>query len=403
MPRRRTKVALAGLVLVGIGAGIGGAVAASGDDGPSPSRRAADRDCERPYVELLPSPPAPKEDGVDVDVVGRVPEPTALAFAPGEDAGLIASRTGELRVVTADGEIGDEVVLDLTDDTVDSGDGGLLAIAYDPAEPWLYVYRTTRDQDEELLAFPLDTDGLPTDDGQRVLLAVDHPPSEQHHGGGMAFGPDGDLYLGLGDGGGLGDPNENAQDPSELLGKILRIRPTPAAAEPYAIPSDNPFVGQGGHRPEIWALGLRNPFRLGFDSTTGDLWIGDVGQSCWEELNRLPAGVGGQNLGWDVREGPTEFQGGSPTGGETLEPEHAYAHRRGWCAIVVGFVDADGGLLHTDYCKGRLVRLFRAADGEPPRLEELGLRLRRPVALVEGPDGAAWILSLDGEVYRVEL
>jgi glucose/arabinose dehydrogenase len=405
MPRRRTKVALAvgGLVLVGVGAGIGVAVASADDDRPTPSRRAADRECERPYVELLPSPPAPKDEGRTVELVARVPQPTALVFAPGGgDDGLVASRSGEVRVVT-DGEIGSTVVLDLTDRTIDSGDGGLLAIAYDPVEPWLYAYRTTREQDEELLAFPLDDDGIPVLDGQRLLLAVDHPPSEQHHGGGMAFGPDGHLYLGLGDGGGLGDPRENGQDPSTLLGKVLRISPTPEAEEPYAVPSDNPFVGRDGHRPEIWALGLRNPFRLGFDQRTGDLWIGDVGQACWEELNRLPAGVGGQNLGWDVREGATEFEGGEATGGETLEPEHAYAHRRGWCAIVVGFVDPDGGLLHTDYCKGRLTRLVPAAGGEPPRLEDLGVRVQRPIGLVEGPDGAAWILTLEGEVYRVEL
>jgi glucose/arabinose dehydrogenase len=402
MPRRRTKVVLAGLVLAGIGAGAGAAVAsAAGDDGPTPSRRAADRLCERPYVELQASPAPVKDDGAEVELVGRVPEPTALAFAPDRPAtGLIASRSGELRVVTG-GEIDRDVVLDLTDDTIDSGDGGLLAIAYDPVDPWLYVYRTTRDQDEELLAFPLDGDGLPQADGQRLLLAVDHPPSEQHHGGGMAFGPDGDLYLGLGDGGGLGDPRENAQRTSTLLGKILRIRPTPEAEAPYAVPDDNPFVGRDGYRPEIWAMGLRNPFRLVFDGTTGDLWIGDVGQSCWEELDRLPAGEGGQNLGWDVREGTTEFEGGAPTGGETLEPEFAYPHRRGWCAIVVGFVD-DGGLLHTDYCKGRVARLIPASDGHPPRLEDLGIRLQRPVGLVEGPDGAAWILCLDGEVYRVE-
>ena len=389
------------MALAGFGGGIGlGVAATTGDDGPTASRAAADRPCPRPYVELRAAE-LPAKDRRRLRAVGQVEQPTALAFRPGGGGeGLLGSRTGELRVVTTTG-IEPAVVLDLTDDTIDSGDGGLLAIAYDPVEPWLYVYRTTRTQDEELLAFPLDAAGRPEADDVRTLLEVDHPPSEQHHGGGMAFGPDGHLYLGLGDGGGLGDPRENAQDPGTLLGKVLRIDPTPEAEEPYAIPPDNPFVGRAGHRPEIWALGLRNPFRLVFDRATGDLWVGDVGQSCWEELDRLPAGQGGLNLGWDVREGTTEFEGGSLTGGGSLEPELAYAHRRGWCAVVVGFVDATGALLHTDYCKGHVLWFLPATATEPAHLVDSGLRVRRPVAVVEGPDGAAWILSLEGEVYRV--
>jgi hypothetical protein len=218
----------------------------------------------------------------------------------------------------------------------------------------------------------------------------------------MGFGPDGRLYLGLGDGGGLGDPGEHGQDPGTVLGKILRITPTPwDEATPYAVPADNPFAGREGWRPEIWALGVRNPFRLTFDPATGDLWVADVGQSCWEELNRLPAGVGGLNLGWDVREGNQEFEGGALTGGESLEPEHQYPHRAGWCAIVLGFVRPDGGVLHTDYCRGRLMVLEPAAAGRAPRLTDTGIRVERSVSVVPGPDGAAWILSLDGGVYRV--
>jgi len=390
----------AALALGGAGAAVGAALAAR-DDGLSPSRAAADRPCDRPYVEVLAAPPAPKSERRLVQV-GEVEQPTALVFRDAVSGdGLLASRTGQVHPVI-DGDIVDEVVLDLSDDTIDEGDGGLLALAYDPEGNWLFAYRTTAEQDEELTAYPLDAAGLPNVDGERLILAVDHPPSEQHHGGAFGFGPDGYLYLGLGDGGGLGDPGENAQDPGTLLGKVIRIDPTPEAPEPYAVPADNPFVGRDGWRPEIWALGVRNPFRLSFDAGTGDLWLADVGQSCWEELNRLPAGIGGQNLGWDVREGNHRFEGGQPTGGETQEPELTYAHRRGWCAIAVGPVEADGGVLHTDYCSGRLMVLQPGGTGRAPRLLDTGVRLQRPVAVVAGPGGEPWVLSLEGGVYRVE-
>jgi glucose/arabinose dehydrogenase len=402
MPRRRTVllVAGAGLALAGVGAGVGVAIAADG--GTTPSRAAADRPCDRAYVEVLPIDVPPK-DGRRAVLVGEVEQPTALVFRDERSGdGLLASRTGEVHRVVG-GEIDRAVVLDLSDDTIDEGDGGLLGLAYDPDGAWLYVYRTTADQDEELTAYPVDREGLPDPDGGRLILAVDHPPSEQHHGGGFGFGPDGFLYLGLGDGGGLGDPRENGQDPSTLLGKVLRIDPTPDAGEPYAVPADNPFVDRDGWRPEIWALGVRNPFRLGFDPSTDDLWVADVGQSCWEELNLLPAGVGGQNLGWDVREGTHRFEGGHPTGGETQEPEVSYAHRDGWCAIVLGFVEADGGVLHTDYCRGRLMSLVPATDGGALRVFDTGVRVDRPVAVVRGPGGEPWVLSLDGGVYRITM
>src|SRR5918995_2317271 len=299
MPRRRTVLLIAGALVAagGSGAGVGWALAGGG---PSPSRAAADRACGRPYVELLAASP-PAKGRRTLEKVGHVEEPTALVLRPGRgDDGLLASRTGEVRRVAA-GEITDDVVLDLRDDTVDEGDGGLLALAYDPGAAWLYAYRTTAAQDEEITAYPIDAEGVPDPEAGRVILSVDHPASQQHHGGGFGFGPDGFLYIGLGDGGGLGDPRENAQDPGSLLGKVVRIDPTPTAAEPYAVPLDNPFVGRAGWRPEIWALGVRNPFRLTFDAATGDLWLGDVGQSCWEELDRLAAGTGGANLGWDVR------------------------------------------------------------------------------------------------------
>lgn len=400
MPRPRvvTAVVVAG-VLAAAGAGAGVAVAGR-DDGPSPSRAAADRPCARAYVELQPVPPPFKPER-SLRRVARVEQPSTAVFRPdGSGDGLLASRLGVVWRVEG-GRVTGEEVLDLADDTVQDGDGGLLGLAYGPDGRWLYVYRTLPDQDDRITAYPLDADGRPDQDGERVILTVEHGPSEQHHGGGFAFGPDGHLYVGLGDGGGLGDPRENAQDPSTILGKILRIDPTPEAEAPYAVPPDNPYVGRPGWRPEIFALGVRNPFRLGFDPATGDLWIGDVGQTCWEELNRLPAGTSGQNLGWDVREGTHRFEGGRLTGGASTEPEHTYAHRRGWCAIVLGPVGADG-VLHTDYCRGRIMRFVPGDPGRAPRLYDTGLRVRNPIALVAGPFDEPWVLSLQGDVFAIE-
>ena len=138
---------------------------------------------------------------------------------------------------------------------------------------------------------------------RREVLFVDQPYSN-HNGGNLVFGPDGYLYIGLGDGGSGGDPHGNAQSLRTLLGKMLRIDPRPSGDAPYGIPPDNPFVDTPGARPEIWAYGLRNPWRYSFDRSTGDLWIGDVGQSAWEEVDRQPASSdGGENYGWNVREG----------------------------------------------------------------------------------------------------
>jgi glucose/arabinose dehydrogenase len=402
MSRRRVVAAVATVVaVVAVGAGV---AVAQRDDGPTPSREATDRPCGRPYVEVLAAPPPLKNDA-RLRRVTQVEEPAAAIFRPdGSGDGLLASRLGVVWRIDG-GRVTRDEVLDLSDDTVQSGDGGLLGLAYDPDGRWLYVYRTLPTQDDRITAYPLDAEGRPDADGERVVLAIEHGPSEQHHGGGFAFGPDGFLYIGLGDGGGLGDPRENAQDPSTILGKVLRIRPTPEADQPYAVPPDNPFVDRSGWRPEIFALGLRNPFRLGFDPATGDLWIGDVGQTCWEELDRLPAGTSGQNLGWDVREGTHRFEGGALTGGTSTEPEQSYAHRRGWCAIVLGPVGPDG-VLHTDYCRGRIMRFVPGSPATAPQLFDTGLRVRNPVALVagpDGPDGNPWVLSLEGDVFEVEL
>lgn len=391
-----------------LAAGVGGGLAlrdATKAHGPSASEVATDRPCP----ELTPSDPLPRPEGdivLGLQRIGSAAAPTSAAFLhDGSGRGAIGERLGTVRYVD-DGRITDEVVLDLSDDTMDEGDGGLLALAYSRADDWLYVYRADGDRDDVLTAYPTDEAGRPDPTGEVVLLHVDHPDSVQHHGGSLAVTDDGLLYVGFGDGGGLGDPRGNAQDPRTLLGKVVRIQPTPGAARPYRIPADNPFVDRPGWRPEIWVLGVRNPFRLTFDAPTGDLWLGDVGQSCWEELDRLPTtgrSAAGANLGWDHREGTHPFEGGRVPG-PTIEPEQEHNHRDGWCGIVAGPVvrgsgapALDGRLVYSDYCRGRIYAL--AVDpGISPRLLDTGLSTDHPAAIVAGPDGVPWVLSLDGAV-----
>lgn len=406
-PGRHLVLTLAACVAV-VALPVVGAVAIVGPGTTTTSSRlAADRAC--PPAES--APPRPLHDAAPLTavLVAQADEPTALALLPGGlGDGVLAERGGRLLQVDA-GVVTGRVALDLRGDTTNDGDGGLLGVAYDPDGAWLYVYRATKARDDHVTAYPVDAAGMPDQAAERTILDVDHPPSKQHHGGSLLFGSDGMLYIGLGDGGGLGDPKENAQDPRTLLGKVLRIDPTPTGSRPYAVPADNPFVGRPGWRSEIWALGVRNPFRISLDPATGDLWLGDVGQSCWEELDRLPADAAGHNLGWDRREGPSDFEGGD-VGGAELAPVHAYPHPEGWCAIVAGYVPRgsaipalDGWLLHTDYCRGRILalRFDEEAGGGAVELRELGLRVESPTAIVPGPNGRPWVLTLDGLVLEV--
>lgn len=377
-----------------------------GEEGPSPNRLATDRPC--PPLEEGPAPERLPAGTIEAVVVGEAEQPTTLALVPSDSGdGALGERLGRILRVEA-GEVTDEVLLDLSDDTQDEGDGGLLGLAYDPRGDWLYSYRATADRDDVIVAYRIDADGRVVAGDDREILFVDHPDSIQHHGGAFGFGADGMLYVGLGDGGGLGDPRENAQDPSTLLGKVLRIDPTPDGDEPYRVPADNPFVDDDGVAPEIWLLGVRNPFRLSSDPATGDIWLGDVGQSCWEEINRLPTGPGsgGFNLGWNLKEGTEPFLGGEVPGRE-LEPALTYSHRAGWCSIVTGYVPRssplpalDGWLLHTDYCKGHLIGLA-VDDDAPATLLDTGIRAQNPIAIVPGPDGLPWILTLGGEILEV--
>ncbi|HEY6058635.1 MAG TPA: PQQ-dependent sugar dehydrogenase, partial [Candidatus Limnocylindrales bacterium] len=241
-------------------------------------------------------------------VVNGLQSPIGIVNA-GDGSGrlFVIEQAGRIRVVR-DGALVDEPFLDIADRVASGGERGLLGLAFHPSfpsDPRLFVDYTDRDGNTVVSSFTVSGGATERADpaSERVLLHVDQP-FPNHNGGDVVFGPDGFLYITLGDGGSGGDPQGNGQRKDTLLGKILRIDVNATTgSRPYAIPPDNPFA-DGGGEPEIWAYGLRNPWRISFDRATGDLWIGDVGQGAWEEIDRERAGSpGGSNYGWNVMEG----------------------------------------------------------------------------------------------------
>jgi glucose/arabinose dehydrogenase len=232
-----------------------------------------------------------------------------------------------------------------------------------------------------------------------------------HNGGAVAVGPDGFVYYAMGDGGGGGDPQGTGQDPNDLLGSLLRIDPEAGSADgaPYAIPDGNPFKNGGG-APEVWAFGLRNPWRFSFDRATGDLWIGDVGQNAYEEIDLLPRTSGGgrgANLGWSEMEGLEPFDGGSEPA-DHVAPIFTYGRDGGGCTVIGGYVyrgasipALQGAYVYGDYCLGELRGLL-AENGAVSDERGLGQVVSGLVGFGEDTSGELYAVSLGGSVYRLE-
>lgn len=247
------------------------------------------------------------------------------------------------------------------------GEEGLLSVVFPPGfgsgKDHFYVYYTRTDGNNQVSRFSLSVDPMIADpNSEEVILTINHPVNQNHNGGQLIFGKDGFLYISTGDGGGGGDPEHNAQDPSSLLGKLLRID-VEGGVKPYKIPPSNPFVGLSDHREEIWAMGLRNPWRFSTDRLNGDLYIGDVGQSSWEEVNLQPGNnAGGTNYGWNILEGFDCYGASSCDDTGMTYPVYVYpTHVDGTCSITGGFVYRGqdypglfGIYLYADYCNGMI-------------------------------------------------
>ena len=336
--------------------------------------------------------------------IATLDQPISIAVRAGDPALYVAEKTGRV-VAIRGGHVVATPVLDLSGRVSQGGEQGLLGIAFSPDGRYLYADFTDAAGNTHVTqwAFP---GGRADARSERTILYV-RQPYANHNGGQIAFGPDGDLYVGLGDGGSEGDPQGNGQNLATLLGKILRIRPTTSGPHPYTIPPDNPFVGRAGARPEIWAYGLRNPWRFSFDAKTGNLWIGDVGQNEWEEVDVLPAGSGGgQNYGWNLTEGIHPYNGASPPANWT-RPVYEYSHAHGGCAIIGGYVyrgtairGLRGAYLFSDNCLGGIGAL-KVVGARVVGERGLGQHVVSPSAFGEDDAGDLYVLSLDGVVYQV--
>ena len=343
--------------------------------------------------------------GVRLSEVATLDAPVAMAQRPGHEPFFVAERAGRVMVVDG-GDVRPQPLVEV--ETTTNGERGLLGLVFSPEGDRLYVSYTNLEGDSRLDEYTMGEGAADIDlDSRRNLLAVGQPFAN-HNGGHVVFGPDGLLYYGLGDGGGSGDPENNAQDLTTLLGSVLRIDPRAQGDAPYAIPTGNPFVGGEG-RGEIFLYGVRNPWRFSFDRATADLWLADVGQNAIEEVDRLPAGeVAGANLGWPALEGTRPYDGDPAA--DAVPPVYEYTHDDGY-SVTGGFVYRGqaipalaGAYVFGDLGTARIWALAVDADGGVRGRADLGVGVEEDtlVSFFEDADGELYVISIGGTIFRLE-
>jgi glucose/arabinose dehydrogenase len=390
----RARVLVAGAVALtavaaGCGGGGGSSVTTSASAGQGPQ-------------------PAPSGK-VRLEKIGDFDQPTYVAQPPGSTDLYVVEQGGVVRIVR-DGQVVSNPALDISDQVTNNDEQGFLSIAFPPdfqSSRVVYAYFTGTDQNQHVVRYTVRPDGtFDAGSARQILNMADF--AENHNGGQLQFGPDGDLYIGTGDGGQEDDPRRTGQDLSTLLGKLLRIRPNPGSGgAPYSVPPDNPFVHQQGARPEIYSYGLRNPWRYSFDRKTDALIIGDVGQDTLEEVDyELKGKAGGANFGWSAFEGTERFNQ-DQTAPNAVPPIFEYRHVGGACSITGGYIVRDhslpalyGRYVYGDYCTGDLSSLVpaipHAHDDRP-----LGLNVPSLSSFGEDNAGHIYAASLEGPVYRL--
>lgn len=333
--------------------------------------------------------------------VADVDEAVALAFRKDDPALYVASKAGRVFSVARAGSE-PQLILDVSSEVTNTWEQGFLGITFDPEGSFLYAYFTDAAEDIRVFAYPWVNGKLDRETAREILFVDD--PHKWHNAGHLTFGPDGYLYVALGDGG-IGFAR-NAQQLDNVLGSIIRIDPTPTGRAPYRVPDDNPFVGREGARPEIWVYGVRNPWRFSFDRETRDLWIADVGAESREEIDVQPAGSpGGENYGWPAVEGTKEI--GTPPVDHVL-PVYEYPKEGTCVAIIGGYVyrgrsipGLDGVYVFGDFCDGELRGLIyhrgRVAD-----VLQLGAKVPRLSSFAQDDRGNLYALSLIDGVFLIE-
>jgi glucose/arabinose dehydrogenase len=365
-----------------------------------------------------PAPPPPPGTP-SLHPLGTFSSPVFVTSPPGDTLRLfVVEQAGRIRVLRRDTLLG-SVFLDVRGRINAGGEEGLLSLAFHPqyaTNGRFYVYFTNDDGDIRIVRYTVSS-GSPNigdESSADTVIKIPHPVNGNHNGGQLQFGPDGKLYAAIGDGGGGGDVPGNAQNRHTLLGKLLRLDVDGSSG--YAIPPDNPFATDTTAEPEIWAIGLRNPWRFSFDRQTGDLYIADVGQGAWEEVSVSPStGPGtagkGANYGWRTMEGTHCYPPGAECTPIGVLPVVEYAtHANGGCAITGGYVYRGtrvaalaGRYLYADFCAG-FVRSFRYAGGAASNPQDWTMQLNvggQVSSFGEDADGDLYIMSLGGGVYRI--
>ena len=337
-------------------------------------------------------------------LVATATAPLVLATRAGTTTMYVAERAGRVRTLTPDGTL-HQPILDISSDVTTDFEKGLLGLAFSPDGGLLYASYTDASSNTRIDEFHMSGEGVDMSSRRIVLQVVQ--PAGNHNGGNIVFGSDGFLWFGLGDGGGSGDQFNNAQNLDTLLGSILRIDPRGRDAGAYSVPPDNPFVGKGG-RPEIWLYGVRNPWRWSFDRATGDLWIGDVGQNLYEEIDHLPAPTLGRgaNLQWPLREGTHKFRGDAPAG--SIGPVFDYDHSNGSCSITGGYVyrgtalpSLAGAYLFGDYCEGIIYALVPKGSGYERVNTGISVGKGALVSFGQDSNGELYTLALSGAISKL--
>lgn len=341
-------------------------------------------------------------------VASGLESPLFLTSPPGDPRLFVLEQPGRVRVIKA-GKLLPMPFLDVTADVSFGGERGLLGLAFHPrfaTTGYLYLDYTDRHGDTRIVRYHVSREADRADPASAKVLLTISQPYPNHNGGMIAFGPDSMLYIGMGDGGSGGDPQRNGQNLHSLLGKLLRIDVD--HGDPYAIPRDNPYA-RGGGSGEIWASGLRNPWRYSFDRGAAFLYIADVGQNKFEEVNVADARKAGLDYGWNTREGLHEFSS-TKAAAPLTDPVMEYGHGEG-CSVTGGYVyrgralgELAGTYFFSDYCQGWL-RSFRMVQGRPAekRQWDVGDRGRMGPVTSFGEDAAGelYVITQDGKVSRL--
>jgi glucose/arabinose dehydrogenase len=361
-----------------------------------------------------PNDPDPPGSG-DVEIVAAeitdaLDSPMYLTSPTGDDRLFVVEQGGAIRIIE-DGQLLPAPFLDIDPLVASGGERGLLSMAFHPdydTNGYFYLNYTDNGGDTRIERYRVsNADPNLADPGSAQLVLTVEQPESNHNGGLVKFGPDGMLYIGMGDGGGGGDPLDHGQNPNTLLGALLRINVD--GGTPYSIPANNPWANGSGGRQEIWAIGLRNPWRFSFDREGGMLYLADVGQNRREEINVVSSTTPGLNFGWDIMEGTACYEpmSGCSTSGLVL-PVHEYSHATAECSVTGGYVyrgsaipELDGHYFYADFCAG-FVRSFVMVGGDATEHQEWDLgSLGNITSFGEDADGELYILVQEGSVYRI--